>query len=107
MDFDEPEGIDEVASTNSIKTTIDGIAEIKKVEEPTSKPTESKESTDFEKAKKKLFKQETEHNNPDKPYSTIDIPDSGKLGEKLKIKFAKKRLVLLSMIRGLMMIIFK
>ena len=56
MDFDEPEGIDEVASRNSIKTTIDGIAEIKKVEEPTSKPTDSKESTDFEETKKKLLK---------------------------------------------------
>jgi len=88
MDFDEPEGIDEPTSTNEIKATVDGIAEIKKTKKTTSK---SKEPTsDFEKAKKKLFNQETEHNNTKKPYSTIEIPDSGKLGKKLKIKFSKK-----------------
>jgi len=88
MDFDEPEGIDAPTTTGEVKTTVDGIAEIKKVEEP--KVVETASDDDFEKAKKKLFKQETEHNNPDKPYSTIEIPDGGKLGEKLKIKFSKQ-----------------
>jgi hypothetical protein len=89
MSFDEPEGLDfpdniidkKIAE---IKTSVDGSVEKKKVE------SVSVIESDFEQEKEKLRKQKTEHGDPDKPYVTIDIPDTGKLGEKLTIKLSKK-----------------
>jgi len=45
----------------------------------------------FEKAKQKLRdKQETVHENSEKPYVDIKIPSTGKVGGKCKIKISKK-----------------
>lgn len=94
MSFDDaPEGIDiPTQSTEKTQVVVDGVAVIKESEkvEEVHLPKPTKDSGDFETEKKKLFKQETEHNNPKKPYSTIDIPDTGKIGEKFKIKLSKK-----------------
>lgn len=45
----------------------------------------------FEKLKQKLRdKQETIQENPEKPYVTIDIPKSGKIGKECIVKISKK-----------------